>query len=59
MKIAYGYQIISDDDEYIRIAENISIATNRSGTPGMTPPDLLPIRAFFPEMDIAKLMFAK
>ena len=52
MKIAYGYQIVSDDDDYIRIAENISIAGNRSGTPGMAPPDLIPIRMFSPAIDI-------
>jgi hypothetical protein len=47
MKIAYGYQILSDDDEYIRMAENASLAVAGSGIPGTTPPDLLPICAFF------------
>jgi hypothetical protein len=44
MKIAYGYQILSDDDEYIRMAENNSLAV---GIPGTTPPVLLPFCAFF------------
>jgi hypothetical protein len=47
MKIAYGYQILSDDDEYIRMAENTSLAVARSGIPGTTPPDLLPFCAYF------------
>ena len=54
MKIGYGYQILSDDDEYIKIAENSSLAVASSGTPGMTPPDLLPIRAFSSALDIVR-----
>jgi hypothetical protein len=37
MKIAYGYQILSDDDEYIRMAENASLAVAGSGIPGNDP----------------------
>jgi hypothetical protein len=46
MKLAYGHRILSDDDEYIKLAENASIALSSSGAPGMTPPDLLPICVF-------------
>jgi hypothetical protein len=45
-KLAYGHQIHSDDDEYIKLAENASLAITRSGAPGMAPPDLLPFCAF-------------
>ena len=35
------------------MAENSSLAMTASGTPGMTPPDLLPICAFSPAMNLA------
>jgi hypothetical protein len=54
MKIGYGYQILSDDDEYIKIAEGSSLAVAGSGLPGMTPPDLLPIRSTFPLIELGK-----
>jgi hypothetical protein len=46
INIAYGHQILSDDDEYIKIAENSSEAIARAGSAGTTPPDLLPICEF-------------
>ena len=46
MKLAYGHQILSDDDDYIKIAENTSRCVARSGAAGATPPDFMPIRAF-------------
>ena len=45
MKMAYGHQIRSDDDDYIKIAENTSRCMARSGAAGATPPDFMPIRA--------------
>ena len=45
MKIAYGHQIVSDDDEYVKIADGFASALVGSGVPGMTPPDVMPIRA--------------
>jgi hypothetical protein len=42
MRIAYAHQILSDDDEYLKMAENFSSVVDGSGTPGATPPDLLP-----------------
>jgi hypothetical protein len=57
MKLAYGHQIMSDDDEYIKIAENFSYAFGKSGSPGTTPPDFMPFCRFsgscaMPEADI-------
>jgi hypothetical protein len=46
MKLAYGHQILSDDDEYIKIGENFSNAFGKSGSPGTTPPDFMPFCAF-------------
>jgi hypothetical protein len=53
MKVAYGYRILSDDDEYIKIAGNAPLAVAGSGLPGTTPPDLLPICAFSAAMGVA------
>ena len=47
MKITYGHQIVSDDDEYVKIADVCSTAIARSGSPGTTPPDVMPIRALY------------
>jgi hypothetical protein len=47
MKLAYGHQVLSDDDEYIKMGENFSSAFGKSGSPGTTPPDFLPLRTFF------------
>jgi hypothetical protein len=46
MNIAYGHQIVSDNDENINLAENLSQAFARSGSLVTTPPDLLPICEF-------------
>jgi hypothetical protein len=43
MKIAYRHQILSDDDEYIKIADNTSLAVAKAGSPGATTPDIWPI----------------
>jgi len=48
IEIAYGHQIISDDDPYVKIAEDICIATANSGPPGGTPVDMFPILRHFP-----------
>ncbi|KAF8073623.1 cytochrome P450 [Lyophyllum atratum] len=37
VEIAYGHQIVSDDDPYVKIAEDVCIATANSGPPGGTP----------------------
>lgn len=44
MKIAYGHQIESDSDEYIKMTENVSLAHVDAGDPGTAPVDFFPIR---------------
>ena len=44
MKIAYGHQIERDDDEYIKLTENVSLAHVDAGDPGTAPVDFFPIR---------------
>ena len=44
MKIAYGHQIETDDDEYIKLTENVSLAHVDAGDPGTAPVDFFPIR---------------
>ena len=46
MKIAYGHQIESDDDEYIKLTENVSLAHVDARDPGTAPVDFFPFRAF-------------
>ncbi|KAF7441180.1 hypothetical protein PC9H_001529 [Pleurotus ostreatus] len=36
MRIAYGHQILSDDDEYMPLVENVAYAQNNGGPPGGT-----------------------
>ena len=45
MKIAYGHQIERDDDEYIKMTENVSLAHVDARDPGTAPVDFFPIRA--------------
>ena len=52
MKIAYGHQIERDDDEYIKMTENVSLAHVDAGDPGTAPVDFFPIR-----MSLAALRF--
>ena len=44
MEITYGHRIVSDDDPYIEIAEGVNHISTQSGTPGMTPVDVIPLR---------------
>ena len=53
MKIAYGHQIETDDDEYIKMTENVSLAHVDAGDPGTAPVDFFPSRAL-----LAGLRFA-
>lgn len=43
MRIAYGHQIRSDDDEYIKIGTEGANSFLVGGTPGATMIDLFPI----------------
>ncbi|KAG9225867.1 hypothetical protein CCMSSC00406_0008395 [Pleurotus cornucopiae] len=51
MRIAYGHQILSDDDEFMPLVENVAYAQNNGGPPGGTVVDYFPIR-----MSISPLM---
>ncbi|GLB38520.1 putative cytochrome p450 [Lyophyllum shimeji] len=48
VEIAYGHQIVSDDDPYVKIAEDVCEATANSGPPGGTPVDIFPFLRHFP-----------
>ncbi|KAL4247551.1 cytochrome P450 monooxygenase [Abortiporus biennis] len=43
MEIAYGHEIVSDDDPYLQIAKEVNNVVTGAGDPGATPPDLFPI----------------
>lgn len=44
MKIAYGQEIETDNDEYIKMTENVSLAHVDAGDPGTALVDFFPIR---------------
>ncbi|KAF8073626.1 cytochrome P450 [Lyophyllum atratum] len=48
IEIAYGHQIVSDDDPYIKLGDDISLASANSGPPGGTPVDIFPFLRHFP-----------
>ncbi|KAH9857798.1 cytochrome P450 [Lenzites betulinus] len=48
LKIAYGHQIESDDDEYIKLTEAITLALDETGDPGTSPVDFLPYLKHLP-----------
>ncbi|GLB38523.1 putative cytochrome p450 [Lyophyllum shimeji] len=48
VEVAYGHQIVSTDDAYVKIAEGCSPAAAASGPPGGTPVDLFPILKHLP-----------
>ncbi|KAF5347272.1 hypothetical protein D9756_009969 [Leucocoprinus leucothites] len=48
IRIAYGHEIKSDDDPYIKIVEDTGHAVTHCGPPGSTPVDLFPILQYFP-----------
>ncbi|KAI0747863.1 cytochrome P450 [Daedaleopsis nitida] len=48
MKIAYGHQIERDDDEYIKLTENVSLAHVDAGDPGTAPVDFFPSLQYLP-----------
>ena len=41
--IAYGYEVLSDDDPYLQLARESGYALSHCGPPGGTPVDLFPI----------------
>ncbi|KAL4261411.1 cytochrome P450 family protein [Pleurotus pulmonarius] len=48
MRIAYGHQILSDDDEFVTILNDVTHTQNNGGTPGATMVDHFPILQYFP-----------
>ncbi|PIL23757.1 cytochrome P450 [Ganoderma sinense ZZ0214-1] len=48
MKIAYGHEIERDDDEHIKMTENVSLAHVDAGDPGTAPVDFFPILQYLP-----------
>jgi hypothetical protein len=47
MEVAYGHQIISDGDPYVKISHDTGDAVQNAGSPGSTPVDFFPFREFF------------
>ncbi|KAJ3574063.1 hypothetical protein NP233_g2019 [Leucocoprinus birnbaumii] len=47
-RVAYGHEINSNDDPYLKIAEDSGYALTHCGPVGATPVDLLPILQYFP-----------
>ncbi|KAJ7585231.1 cytochrome P450 [Mycena floridula] len=47
-RIAFGHEIVSDDDPFMEIAEYIVHSLNSSGPAGNTPPDFFPILQYIP-----------
>lgn len=43
LHIAYGHEILSEDDPYVQITADSSYAITHCGPPGGTPVDLFPI----------------
>ncbi|OSD02803.1 cytochrome P450 [Trametes coccinea BRFM310] len=48
IKIAYGHEIESDDDAYIKMTENVSLAHVDAGDPGTAPVDFFPFLQHLP-----------
>ncbi|KAF7424559.1 hypothetical protein PC9H_009866 [Pleurotus ostreatus] len=48
MRVTYGHQILSDDDEYLALANTIQESASEVGVPGGTPVDLFPILQYLP-----------
>ncbi|KAF7441173.1 hypothetical protein PC9H_001522 [Pleurotus ostreatus] len=48
MRIAYGHQIMSEEDEFMTIVNDVAYALNNCGPPGATIVDYFPILQYFP-----------
>ncbi|KAJ8520746.1 hypothetical protein ONZ45_g2483 [Pleurotus djamor] len=48
MRIAAGHQILSQDDDYIKLSEEVQGALQEGGVPGATALDWLPFLQYFP-----------
>lgn len=47
MRIAYGHQIVSDTDEYIKLSNAHISSMSECGNPGANPVDFFPVREYF------------
>jgi hypothetical protein len=57
MRVAYGHQITSDDDPYVKIAHDTGYALSNAGSPGSTPVDFIPFRVYFHQKLVHKTSF--
>ncbi|KAL0947947.1 hypothetical protein HGRIS_010576 [Hohenbuehelia grisea] len=48
VKVAYGFDIESEEDEYVKLSDTTSLLLSHSGAPGSTLIDLFPILRHFP-----------
>ncbi|KAF9464219.1 cytochrome P450 [Collybia nuda] len=48
IRLVSGHQIVSDDDPYIQMAENVGYTASNSGPPGATAVDFFPFLQRFP-----------
>ncbi|KAJ8520725.1 hypothetical protein ONZ45_g2492 [Pleurotus djamor] len=48
IRIAYGHQIVDDDDEYVSMVETMGAAVTQIRLPGATPVDAFPVLQYFP-----------
>ncbi|KAF4596650.1 hypothetical protein EYR38_008037 [Pleurotus pulmonarius] len=48
MRVTYGHQILSDDDEYVGLANAVQESASEVGALGRTPVDLFPILQYLP-----------
>ncbi|KAL0568631.1 hypothetical protein V5O48_013350 [Marasmius crinis-equi] len=48
MRAAFGHQVRSDDDEFLKLANDIGVTMNASGPPGNTPVDFFPWLRYMP-----------
>lgn len=44
--VTFGYQVVTDNDEYVDLVGKAASLTVASGAPGSTPPDFVPFRKF-------------
>lgn len=49
IRIAFGHQISSDDDPYVKISQDAGYALSNAGSPGSTPVDFFPWRKYLCE----------
>ncbi|TDL27032.1 cytochrome P450 [Rickenella mellea] len=48
LNVAYGHQVVDDDDPYAAVVERTNMLVSNSGNPGATLVDFIPILRFFP-----------